>query len=62
MALLEVPLWSDSEKFEVKPTDVRAWLDFAMMEEDRNAKKLKKHIEKLEVCIQTLSFGFLKLS
>lgn len=49
MALLEVPLWCDSERHEVKLEDVRAWLDYAIIEEDRYGKMLKKKLAELEV-------------
>jgi len=49
VAILEVPLYCDSERYELKEEDVRAWLDFAILEEDAKAKRLRKKIEELEV-------------
>lgn len=50
MMLSEVPLRTSNDRYEVKEEDVRAWLVFAILEEDRKSKLILKRIKEIEVC------------
>ena len=51
MMLSDVPLRTSDDRFEVKEDDVRAWLVFAILEEDRKSKLILKKLKEIEVCM-----------
>lgn len=49
MTLFEVPLRDEAERHEVTEKDVREWLIFAILEEDRKGRRLSARIAQIEV-------------
>lgn len=49
LTLFEVPLRDEAERHEVTEKDVREWLIFAILEEDRKGRRLSARIAQIEV-------------